>query len=324
MKAIRIEQHGGPEALQLVDIPVPEPGPGKVRVRISACGLNYSDVMIRGGTYLDAVKLPYLMGREFCGVVDQVGPGVTAWHPGQRVVGTVPGGALAEYAVIAAVALVPCPEELSPAEGAAFLIQGLTAWHCLHDCARLQPGESALIHAAAGGVGTLAVQMALAHGARVIGAASSEKKCQAIRDLGATAVNYSQGDWVAEVKRLTDGRGPDVILEAAGGETFRRSFLESLASFGRMVVFGVASGEIVPLTNVEILGSNKSLTGYYLGSYFPAHLDKVAAATMQIVNLIRRKKLRPVIGQRFPLADTAAAFACLEGRQSIGKVIVEP
>lgn len=324
MKAIRIEQHGGPEQMQLVDVPTPEPGPGKVRVRVQACGLNYSDVMIRSGTYLDAVKLPYLMGREFCGVVDQVGPGVTAWQPGQRVVGTAPGGALAEYAVIAAAALVPCPEELSPAEGAAFLIQGLTAWHCLHDCARLQPGETALIHAAAGGVGTLAVQIALAHGARVIGTASNDKKCQAIRDLGATAVDYSQGDWVAEVKSLTDGRGPAVILEAVGGETFRRSFLESLAIFGRMVVFGVASGEIVPLTNVEILGSNKSLSGYYLGSYFPAHIDRVATATMQLVQLIRTGKLRPVVGQRFPLTQAAAAFACLEGRQSVGKVVVEP
>lgn len=324
MKAIRIEQQGGPEVMQLVDVPTPAPGPGKVRVRVEACGLNYSDVMIRGGTYLDAVKLPYVMGREFCGKIDALGDGVSGWEVGQRVVGTVPGGALAEYAVIAAGALVPCPAELSAAEGAAFLIQGLTAWHCLFDCAKLQPGETALIHAAAGGVGTLAVQMAVAHGARVIGTASNAAKCAKVRELGATAIDYSQGDWVAEVRSLTEGRGPNVILEAVGGETFRRSFLEALAVFGRMVVFGVASGEIVPLTNVEILGSNKTLAGYYLGSYFPAHLDRVAAATMNIVQFIRQGKLRPVVGQRFKLAEAAAAFACLEGRQSVGKVVVEP
>ncbi len=324
MKALRIEKYGGPEVMQIVDVPVPEPGPGEVRIQVEACGLNYSDIMIREGQYIDSMPLPYLLGREFCGTIDKAGPGVSGWEKGQRVVGGAMGGAMAEYVVIAPDGLVPCPEGLSPQEGAAILVAGVTAVHCLDDCARLQPGETVLVHAAAGGVGTLAVQIARAMGARVIGTASSREKCRVVADLGATAIDYTKGDWVKEVLAATGGRGAEVILESVGGEVFRRSFKEALARFGRMIVFGVASRDIVPIDNREILESNRTLTGYYLGDYFPAHLDRIITATMKLVGLMQEGKVKPIVGKVFPLAKATDAFNHMQQRRNIGKVILTP
>jgi len=324
MKALRIEKHGGPEVMQIVDVPVPEPGPGEARIRVEACGLNYSDIMIREGQYIDATPLPTFLGREFCGTIDKTGPGVSGWEKGQRVVGGAMGGAMAEYLVTAPDGLIPCPEGLSPEEGAAILVAGVTAIHCLDDCGRLQAGETVLVHAAAGGVGTLAVQIARARGARVIGTASSAEKCRAVADLGATAIDYTKGDWVKEVLAATGGRGADLILESVGGEIYLRSFREALARFGRMVVFGVASREVVPIDNREILSSNRTLTGYYLGDYFPAHLDRIVMATMKLVGLMQEGKVRPIVGKVFPLAQAADAFSHMQQRRNIGKVILTP
>ena len=231
---------------------------------------------------------------------------------------------MAEYTIAPATVLLPCPDELTPAEGAALLVAGITAIHCINDCAHLQAGESILIHAAAGGVGTLAVQIAKSMGAKVIGTASSARKCQTVTSLGALAINYTEGDWVKEVKNATEGRGADVILESVGGEIFKRSFKEALATFGRMVVFGVASTEVVSIDNREILESNKTLAGYYLGDYIPAHLDRVMSATMKLVGLIREGTVKPVIGKTFPLDQAVDAFNHMQRRESIGKVIITP
>ncbi len=176
MKALRIDRFGGPEVMKLVNVPVPEPAAGEVRIKVEACGLNYSDIMIREGTYVDTPSLPYFAGREFCGTVEKVGPGLAGWSAGQRVVGVAQSGAMAEYVVATSDGLIPCPERLTPAQGAAILLAGITAVHCLEDRGRLVPGECVLIHAAAGGVGTLAVQIAKATGALVIGTASNAEK----------------------------------------------------------------------------------------------------------------------------------------------------
>ncbi len=324
MKALLIEKHGGPEVMQIVDVPVPEPKAGEVLVRVEACGLNYSDIMIREGLYVDMMALPNFLGREFCGKIERIGPGVSGWEVGQRVVGSCMSGAMAEYLVAAAIGLVPCPEGLTPEEGAAILVAGITAIHCLDDCARLAPGETALIHAAAGGVGTIAVQVARAMGARVLGTASSAAKCRAIEALGATAVDYTKESWVKEVRAATNGRGADVILESVGGDIFRRSFNEALAIFGRMVVFGVASRELVTIDNREILASNKTLTGYYLGDYFPKHMDRLIAAIMKLMGFMREGKVKPVVGKVFPLAQAAEAFGYMQQRRNVGKVILTP
>jgi NADPH:quinone reductase len=324
MKALRITRHGGPDVMEIAEVPVPEPKPGEVRIRVVAAGLNYSDIMIREGSYIDATQLPCYLGREACGVIDKVGPGVKGLEVGQRVVATAPGGAFAEYLCANAAGLLPCPDGISPDVGAAIMIQGLTAVHCLDDLGQLKKDETVLIHAAAGGVGSLAVQIAVAMGGKVFGTASSEKKCDQIRALGATPINYSEGDWVKKLLDLSRGSGVKLILESVGGDTCLRSFKEALKPFGRMVVYGVASGEVVSLTNREILESNKILMGYYLGSYFPDHMSKIMSASMKLVQYIAQGKVKPVIGQTFPLDRAREAFDCMHQRRSIGKVIIKP
>ncbi|MBX7166579.1 MAG: NADPH:quinone oxidoreductase family protein [Pirellulales bacterium] len=324
MKVLEIQRFGGPEVMQLNDAPVPQPGLKQARIRVEAAGLNYSDIMIREGKYLDRMNPPLRLGREFCGVIDALGESPGPWTVGQRVVGTVPGGAMGEFVCAPTPALLPCPEGLSPEHGAAFLIAGLTAMHCIDDCTRVQAGETVLIHAAAGGVGTIAIQIAQARGAKVFGTASSEAKCRQIRELGAEAINYSEGDWVARLRDLTGGRGADVILESVGGDVFRRSFFEALADFGRMVVYGLSSGQMVQLASIDLLASNKTIGGYYLGSYFPRHLDRVALATGKLMQLLGEGKLKLIVGQTFPLTEAVAAFNLMQNRRNIGKVVIKP
>ena len=325
MRALRIERHGGPEVMQLVELPVPEPGPGEVRVKMEASGLNYSDIMMREGRYLRETPVPIVLGHEICGVIEKLGTGVERWRVGQRVISlTAQGGGLAERVVVPAVNPVPIPQGLTPPEGAALLVQGLTAVQMLDDAAKVKPGETVLVHAAAGGVGTVAVQIARARGARVLGTSSSEEKCRLISELGATPINYAQGDWVREVLELTGGKGADVILECVGGEVLERSYKEALADFGRLVVYGVASGKAVQVDNYQILASNKSLIGFWLGPHFAKHMDRVTAAREKLVQMIGRGDLRLIVGKTFRLEDAAGAFAHMQSRKSVGKVVVTP
>lgn len=323
MKALQIEAHGGPDVMRLVEVPVPEPAPGEVRLKVEACGLNYSDIMAREGRYLREIPLPHILGHEFCGVIEKIGRGVEGWQAGERVIGTTQtGGGLAEYLVAPAENLVRCPESLDPPRGAALLVQGLTAVMMIDNAARVAPGETVVVHAAAGGVGTLAVQIARARGARVIGTSSSEPKCRVIEELGAVAIDYAKTDWVAEVLSLTGGRGAEVILESVGGEVLLRSYREALADFGRLVVYGVASGDVVQIDNYEILASNKSLIGYWLGPHLANYPDRVAAARERLVEMVRGEEIRLIVGKTFPLERAGEAFEHLQGRKSIGKVVV--
>lgn len=324
MKQVRMTKFGGPEVMEVAEVAMPEPGQGEVRVKVEAAGLNYSDIMIREGQYIDAMEPPLPLGRECCGTIDKLGAGVTNYKEGQRVVATVPAGAFAEYVVTNAAGLLPCPEGLSPEQAASIFIQGLTAVHCLTDLAQTKKGETVLIQAAAGGVGTLAVQIARELGAKVFGTASSDEKCKTIEELGGTAINYSKGDWVAELKKANGGRGADVILESVGGDVFLRSFNEALEPFGRLVVYGVAGREIVSLTNREILESNKTIMGYYLGSYFPAHMDKIMSGAMRLMQMIGQGKVKPIVGEVFPLDRAVDAFNHMQQRKNVGKVIIKP
>jgi NADPH2:quinone reductase len=325
MKAIQIEALGGPEVMQVVDVPVPEPGPKQVRVKVEAVGLNYSDIMIREGKYLSRTQLPQIMGREFAGVIDSVGDAVRGFQPGQRVYGTINSGALAEYALCHAAALLPLPDGLSSEMAVALIVQGVTALHCLDDHGGLKPGETVLIHAAAGGVGTLAIQMAKQLGAgKIIGTASSDTKCNTILELGAEAVNYSSPDWVEEVLRLTDGRGADLILESVGGDVFWRSYRDLLAFAGRIVVVGIASGEINEVRTNEILRRNKTIIGYFLAEYFEKAPEKVLPAIMRVLEMVNSGAVKPVIGATFPLEQAVDAFNFMQNRQNIGKVVIKP
>jgi len=324
MKTIWIEKLGGSEVMQVIDQPIPDPTPKQVRVKVETVGLNYSDIMIREGRYLQRTELPQILGREFAGVIDSLGAEVEGLAVGMRVYGTVGQGALAEYVCADYRGLMPIPDALTSDMAVALIIQGVTALHCLNEHGNLKAGETVLIHAAAGGVGTLAIQMAKAMGARVIGTASSESKCQLIRDLGGEAINYSEGDWVAELMALTGGNGADLIIESVGGDVFMRSYREALSTFGRIVVLGIANGQPVDISTSEILKRNKAIIGYFLSVYFEKAPHLVAEAIGRLLELVQNGTMKPIIGATYPLTEAAAAFDHMQGRNSVGKVIIKP
>ena len=323
MKVWQIKKFGGVETMELVDLPTPEPKPHEALVKIEAAGLNYSDVMIRNGSYVDQVSLPLVLGREFAGKIEAVGKEVQGVYPGQMVAGMAGhGGAFGEFVAVPATQLIPVPGNMDTSQAAAFALQGITATHIVDDLAKLKAGETMLVHAAAGGVGTLAIQLGRMIGAKVIGTVSNEGKAGIVKRFGATAVDYSKDGWVEEVMAITGGKGADVILESVGGDIFLRSFREVLATFGRMIVFGAAGVESVNLSNLELLASNKTVTGYYLGSYFPDHADRVNAATHRLLGWIGSQKIQLLVGHTYPLDQTPAAFTLMESRKSVGKIVI--
>ncbi|HLI87628.1 MAG TPA: NADPH:quinone oxidoreductase family protein [Ktedonobacteraceae bacterium] len=321
MKAIRIHETGGPEVMHLEEIETPVPGENEVLIKVAAAGINYADLMRRQGTYLTRTRTPATLGLEVAGTVAALGPGVSSPAPGTRVVSIVDGG-YAEYAVANAGMVIPIPEALDFVHAAAFPIQGLTAYQLLRDAARLQPGESVLVQAAAGGVGTLAVQLArLMQAGKVIGTASNASKLDLVRQLGAdTAIDYTKDNWVEEVKAATDGRGADIILEMVGG-TIGEQSLRCLAPFGRMVVFGAASGQAVQFTGRQLMYRNQAIIGYWLSAWMQ-RTDRIAAAASELMQFLAAGKLRIIVGQTFPLAQAAEAHRAIAERRTTGKVVL--
>ncbi len=323
MRAVQFDRMGGPEVIRVVDLPIPAAGPGEIRVKVGACGLNFSDIMIRQGRYVMDVLFPYHVGREFSGTVDALGEGVHTLNKGAAVFGlSFNGGAMSEYVVVDAATVNLVPPGVTPADAAALQIQGINALLCVEDYGRIQKGETVVVHSAAGGVGGLAVQIALARGARVIGTTSRDEKRTEILALGAEALNYVQGDWVANVKKLTDGRGADVIIDGIGGEVFRRSVFDATAHGGRVVISGVSSGQVVSLTNFEISAAHRTLIGVSVPSYFPGHVDQLASAMRRLFELVGQGHLRVRIGHRVPIDNAAEAFRLIEERRNVGKVVV--
>jgi NADPH2:quinone reductase len=321
MQAIRIHETGGPEVMRLEEVETPTPGQGEVLIKIAAAGINYADLAQRQGAYLTRTRTPMILGFEAAGTVAALGPGVTSPAVGTRVSAFV-NGAYAEYSVASASSLIPIPEGLDFARAAAFPVQGLTAYQILHDSGRLQEGESVLVHAAAGGVGTLAVQVArLLGAAKVIGTASNVQKLDLVRSLGAdVAIDYTQDDWVEQVKQATDGKGVDIVLEMVGGKIAEQS-LSCLAPFGRMVVFGAASGEPLRLTATQLMYKNLSVTGYWLSALinYPERMIPAIAGLMQF---LAQGKLQIIVGQTFPLAEAAVAHQAIADRTTTGKVVL--
>lgn len=322
MKAVRIHAHGGPEVLKFEETAVPSPGPGEVRIAVEAVGINFIDTYKRSGLY--PVPLPHTLGQEAAGSVVAVGEGVTEWKIGDRVAGASIAGAYAEQALARAAQLVRLPAGVSAVTGAALMLQGLTAHYLATDTFPLKAGDTALVHAAAGGVGLLLVQLAKHRGARVIGTVGSEEKAALARDAGADEVIvYTREAFPAAVRRFTEGRGVDVVYDGVGKSTFEGS-LESLRPRGMLVSFGNASGAVPPFSPL-VLSQKGSLflTRPMLMDYTrtPGELRTRAA---ELFELLDAGRLRVRIGAEFPLEQAADAHRALEGRETAGKVLLRP
>jgi NADPH2:quinone reductase len=321
VKAIRGLQQGGPEVLRLVELPTPAPAAGEALVRVEACGVNFIDTYQRSGAY--KIPLPATLGLEGGGVVESVGPGVDSVKPGSRVAWTNLPGSYATHAVLRAERLVPVPDGVSTRTAAAAMLQGLTAHYLTHSTHALRAGESCLIHAAAGGVGLLFCQIAKRAGARVIGTASGDKGKLA-RAAGADEViDYTKADFEAEVKRLTGGRGVDVVYDSVGKDTLAKS-IRCARPRGLVVLFGQSSGAVDPL-EPQVLSQSGSLffTRPTLAHYI-ASRDELLSRCNDLLGWIARKEVDVRIGAEFPLADARRAHEALEGRKTTGKVLLTP
>ena len=321
--AIRIERTGGPEVLQWQQVEVGEPGPGEVRVRNAAVGVNFIDVYHRTGLY--PLQLPAGIGLEAAGVIEAVGSGVDEFRVGDRVAYCHgPTGSYAQARVMPARVLVKLPDGIEFETAAAMMLKGLTAQFLLRRTRRLQPGDVALFHAAAGGVGLLAGQWARSLGVQLIGTAGSEEKCRLALSNGYEhCINYSTEDLVARVKEITGGKGVSVVYDSVGRDTWERS-LSCLQPFGMMVSFGNASGPVPPFAIGE-LATRGSL--YVTRPTLMTHLaDRATQLEMasELFDVVLSGKVRPLIGQRFALRDAADAHRALESRATTGSIVLQP
>jgi NADPH2:quinone reductase len=321
MKAIRVHEAGGPEVLRLEDVDDPQPGPGQVVVRIAAAGVNFIDVYHRTGLYPQ--PLPFTPGLEAAGVVAAVGEGVTGLRVGDHVASSEIRAAYAQLAVVREDRVVKLPAGLDLRTGAAAMLQGMTAQYLVTDTFRLGPGHSCLVHAAAGGVGLLLVQMAKQRGARVLGTTSTEAKAQLAREAGADeVVLYEKDDFEAAAKRFTDGRGVNVVYDSVGRTTFAKS-LACLAQRGMLVLYGQSSGVVPPVEPSALARASLFLTRPTLFHYVAerAELEQRAA---DVLGAVQRGELKLRIDSSYPLAEAREAHRVLEARRTSGKVLLEP
>jgi NADPH:quinone reductase len=322
MKAIQVKQVGGPEAMAVVELPVPQPKANEAVVKLAASGVNFIDVYIREGRYKS--PLPFVVGQEGAGVVTAVGADAKSVKVGDRVAWTGLQGSYAEYAAVPADRLVPIPQGVSDQQAASAMLQGMTAHYLSHDTFPLKRGETALIHAAAGGVGLLLVQMAHNIGARVIATVSTDEKAKLARGAGADEVIlYTQADFEAETKRLTGGKGVDVVYDSVGKTTFDKG-LNVLRPRGMMVLFGGSSGAVPPFDLVA-LSQKGSLyvTRPTLGHYI-ATREELVARSSAVFGMMAAGKLKLRIDHTYPLAEAQRAHRDLEGRKTTGKLLLIP
>jgi NADPH2:quinone reductase len=322
MKAIQVSQTGGPEALVLAELPEPKPKANEALVQIKAAGVNFIDVYFREGRY--PTPVPFVNGQEAAGVVTEVGSDVTEVKPGDRVAYTGALGSYAEYAAVPATRLVKIPDDLSFEQAAAAMLQGMTAHYLLHSTYKLQAGETALIHAAAGGVGLLLVQMAKMIGARVIATAGTEEKAQLARAAGADeCIVYTEADFETETRRLTDGQGVNVVYDGVGKATFEKG-LNVLSPRGYMVLFGGSSGAVPPFDLIKLSQKGSLfITRPTLAHYIVTREDLEWRAG-DVLGWIAAGELKLRIHKAYPLAEAAQAHRDLEGRKTTGKLLLVP
>ena len=327
MKAWRVTQHGEPEqVLELADIPRPAPGPGQILVRVLAAAANFPDVLLCRGTYQVKVPLPFTLGVELCGEVIEVGAGVTCFSVGDRVIGdtALPHGAFAEYALMDASAALPAPRALDDAEAAPFYITYETCWVGLHRRARLQPGETLLVHAAAGGVGTGAIQLGKAAGARVVGVVGGPGKAAVAKEAGADIViDRSVEDFVAVVKEVTGGKGADVVFDPVGGDVFYKS-TKCVAFEGRILVVGFASGDIPAAALNHALVKNYDILGLQARTYRFVENDAIREHYAALLRLTETGVIKTMVTERLSLADVPDGLRRLGAGTTTGRIVFIP
>lgn len=322
MKAIQVSQVGGPEVLTLVDLPIPEPKPNEALVQIKAAGVNFIDVYFREGRYL--APLPFIPGQEASGVVIAVGPDVTTVRLGERVAYVGALGSYAEYYAVDADVLVKIPDQLDFDQAAAAMLQGMTAHYLSHATYPIKNGETVLIHAAAGGVGLLLVQMAKKLGARVIGTAGSEAKAQLARGAGADEVIiYTQDDFETETRRLTDGEGVHAVYDGVGKDTFEKD-LKVVRLRGYLVLFGGASGPVPPFDLMQLTKHGSLFVTRPTLADYTASRAELEQRSNDVLQMIVRGDLKLRIHKSYPLAEAQQAHRDLEGRKTTGKLLLIP
>jgi NADPH:quinone reductase len=321
MRAIQMTEFGGPEVLRLAELPSPEPGPGEAVIRVTRAGLNFADTHTRTNSYVRKAELPLIPGGEVAGVIEETG---------ERVVALVGSGGYAELAVAPRELIFPIPDGLDDGTALALVLQGTTAWHLLRTAARLAEGESVVIHSAAGGVGSLATQLARAFGAgRVIATASSERKRELALELGAdAAIDASPEGLTERLLEANDGRGVDVVLDSSGGEVFDAS-IKTLAPFGRMIVNGIATGDQNVVRTGSLLRNSRSVVGFYLFHCLPAPHGvgapgMFADALADLFARAERGELKAIVGATYPLEQAPQAQIDLRARRTTGKLLLDP
>jgi NADPH2:quinone reductase len=322
MKAIQVTQTGGPEVLNLADLPIPEPKPNEAVVQIKAAGVNFVDVYFREGRY--PAPLPFINGQEAAGVVVATGADVATLEVGDRVAYTGALGSYAEYAAVPADRLVKIPDELDFTQAAAAMLQGMTAHYLSHSTYPIKSGETALVHAAAGGVGLLLVQMCKLIGARVIGTTGSEEKAKLAREAGADEVIiYSEEDFETETKRLTEDKGVHVVYDGVGKDTFTKG-LNVLRPRGYMVIFGGASGAVPPFDLLELTKHGSLYVTRPSLQHYIAGRKELEQRSGEVLQMIHAGDLKMRIHKTYPLAEAETAHRDLEGRKTTGKLLLIP
>jgi NADPH2:quinone reductase len=321
MRAVQVKEFGGPDVLELVDTEVPEPGDGEVLIRVSRAGINFADTHQRENSYLAKFELPLVPGGEVAGMVER---GAGGLEEGQRVAAMLRSGGYAEYAVAPAATTFPIPDEVDDGQALALLIQGLTAWHLFRTSARLREGESVVVISGAGGVGSLAVQLAKPMGAgRVIATASSEEKRDLTLELGAdAAVDPDAEDLAGALREANGGPRVDVVLEMAGGRIFDEC-LRALAPFGRLVTYGIASREPNEVVSGALMRRSQSVVGFWL-MHLLARPELLREPLRDLMERVARGELRVVVGGTYPLSEARRAHEDLQGRRTRGKLLLDP
>ena len=328
MKAIVVKETGPPEVLKLQEVEKPKPGADQVLIHVEAISVNFADIKARQGQYHGvAANAAFTPGLDCAGVVVEAGAQVKRFKPGERVMAFPAGGSYAEFVVAPENLTYPLPDDISSETAAASLTVGITAYNVIRRMARLEQGETILIHAAAGGIGSTAIQLAKLFGAsKIIGTVGSDEKIDSVKFFGADEViNYRSADFVEKVNELTEGKGADVILDTVAGENFEKS-LQCLATFGRIVSFGHANDGSVPgiAKTTQLHSSCRSVIGYSTGTYRKNRPEFLREGAEKITEYLLQKRMKIVISKSFTLADAPLAHAHIESRRSIGKILLIP